>query len=154
MGYKEEHLYGTKNEYEDRGYEFYNSIRELHYYPKHLYKFFIPTVRRGEWYWWKLFGIIPLIPFKASEDLYKAECWHSFLSRYCTHQEALDAAYKMFGNEIIEEGNGKVLYFKPSVVYKMDKCGKILYFDTDKDAADAFNYIKKMCKKCDNELEF
>ena len=50
---------------------YYTNIVGLRFYPLEREKELEMSVKKGDIYWWKWLGIIPIIPIKAKQDLFR-----------------------------------------------------------------------------------
>lgn len=142
----------------DKGREYYCSIKSVTFNPKRLGRTLVLEVKKGEIWWWKLFGKIPVIPFKAKENLYRfSNPVYYGLSRYGTRQEIYDEEYAHLKSAVLD---GNKIYFKPSVEIELELVNSsfgrgydVKFFETDKEAASYFTHIENMCAKYGNSLK-
>lgn len=145
--YKEISLRGSNPR--DEGGAFYADLKKLDFIPEKKVCEIKPTVKKGERFFWKLFGIIPLIPFKAHEDLYRYE------GLVCKdYTESILEYFKNTYNPFVYRLEGNVVYGKAKVIGTCHSSdyNRTRYFDTNKEAMEYFEYTKKRCKDYDNHL--
>lgn len=131
---------------------FYKSIRSISFEPMRKIEKMKVAVPKGKWFFWKIFGLIPLIPKRAKEDLYKVG-WGEALFRFQPLKKAYNLNYGYWDAFLNE--NEKTVYHKAKVViscldYRNDetKC-----FTTNKEAKKYFDDVKNKCKNCGNDLK-
>lgn len=141
----------------DKGREYYCSIKSVTFNPKRLDRTLVPEVKKGEIWWWKLFGKIPVIPFKAKENLYRfSSPMHNCLSRYGTRQEIYDEEYAYLRSAMLDDDK---IYFRPSVELELELVNSafgqydVKFFETDEEATSYFTHIENMCAKYGNSLK-
>ena len=141
----------TYNPIKVEGTAFYKNIKSISFKPMRKIEEMKVAVPRGKWFFWKLFGLIPLIPKRAKEDLYKVG-WGEALFRF----QPLKKAYELNGHwdSFLNEYE-KAIYIKAKVIiscldYKNDE---IKYFITNQEAKKYFDDVKNKCKECGNDLK-
>ena len=141
----------TYNPIKVEGTAFYKNIKSISFKPMRKIEEMKVAVPRGKWFFWKLFGLIPLIPKRAKEDLYKVGMGEA-LFRF----QPLKKAYELNGYwySFLNE-NEKTVYAKAKVViscldYRNDE---IKYFTTNQEAKKYFDDVKNKCKECGNDLK-
>lgn len=135
----------------DEGGAFYGDVKGLEFIPEEKVTEIMPTYKKGEWFFLKLLGLVPLIPCKAWKDLYfynpapfcrlRAEDISEYFSN-----EYDTSSYKLVGNTV----------YKRAVVIgdcHNSERSRMRYFDSNKEAMEYFDYTKKKCKDYDNELD-
>ena len=129
------------------GGAFYRSIKSIEFTPVQEGKKMEVAVPKGKIYFWKLWGIIPLIPLHAKHNLYKAS------GRMCRFAKLKDAAESKYGWHHYFLKNDTV-YFKAEVdVYCSDYNNNVhKRFTSNEAAMQYFNEVKEKCKKYENYL--
>jgi len=134
------------------GTAFYKNIKSILFIPMRKIEEMKVAVPRGKWFFWKLFGLIPLIPKRAKEDLYKVG-WGEALIRF----QPLKKAYELnngYWESFLNE-NEKTVYAKAKVVIScLDyRNNETKYFTTNQEAKKYFDGVKNKCKECGNGLK-
>jgi len=130
------------------GNAWYKTIKRVEFKPlKEIEKMEV-AVPKGKIFWWRLFGLIPLIPIRAKCDLYKS---NFLIVRFVGLEEAFETKYQY--QEVFLKDN--IVYSKARVyVYSTeDRNDKYRYFETNEEAMKYFKSIKEKCSKCGNPLE-
>lgn len=152
--YKKKTLVRERERFTQKSPDYYQAIKSLTFHPKKLtYTFGEPDVRKGEIWWWKLLGLIPIIPVRAKTDLYKYRGrYHDEIRRYTTKDWYFNWYY---GSGYMLDGDK--VYQKAIVEIDLDNyCGKNYEAETftdDNTAIAYFDHIEKMCKKFGNNLK-
>lgn len=127
--------------------EFYMQIKEITFTPTILFRSFKPSVKKGKFWFWRLFGVIPLVPLKAKEDLFEFHIgdfsrfkpW-SFIQKF--YHDA-----KIIGYDV---------YDKPWILIRMkdgsDYRNERWNYETDEETMNVFMAIKDKCAQCNNPL--
>ena len=135
------------------GTAFYKSIKSISFKPMRKIEEMKVAVPRGKWFFWKIFGLIPLIPKRAKEDLYKVG-WGDSLFRFQPLKKAYELNYGYYWNSFLNEYE-KAVYIKAKVKiscldYRNDETK---YFTTNQEAKKYFDDVKNKCKECGNDLK-
>lgn len=135
---------------QSEGAAFYSDLKVLEFTPEKEVLVIKPEVKKGNWRFWKLLGIIPLIPIKARKDLYG---YYGPVSRLYT--EDINKYFReLYGDRLYKlEGN---TVYKRACVYGSchDKVlSRCRYFDTNKQAMEYFEHTKKECRKYGNDID-
>lgn len=141
----------TYNPIKVEGTAFYKSIKSISFIPMRKIEEMKVAIPRGKWFFWKLFGLIPLIPKRAKEDLYKVG-WGEALFRF----QPLKKAYELNGHwDTFLNDNEKAVYIKAKVIISCLDCknDEIKYFATNQEAKKYFDDVKNKCKECGNDLK-
>lgn len=142
----------TYNPIKVEGTAFYKSIKSISFKPMRKIEEMKVAVPRGKWFFWKLFGLIPLIPKRAKEDLYKVGLGQA-LFRFQPIEKAHELRYA-YWNSFLNKKE-KTIYNKAKVEiscldYRNDKTK---YFTTNQEAKKYFDDVKNKCKECGNDLK-
>ena len=154
--YKEKKLVSGRPSFTQRSAEYYRAIKSITFRPKKLeYTYGKPDVKKGEVWWWKLFGKIPVIPCVAEEDLYKYRSkLHDEIRRFTTKESHFNTYYS-FGEYFMLDGDN--VYRKATVEVELDKKIYDRYeveaFTSNEEAISYFDHIEGMCKKFGNHLK-
>ena len=135
------------------GTAFYKSIKSISFKPMRKIEEMKVAVPRGKWFFWKLFALIPLIPIRAKEDLYKVDAEEYVLFRF----QPLKKAYKLnygYWDSFLNESE-KAVYSKAKVeISCLDyRNNETKYFATNQEAKKYFDDVKNKCKECGNDLK-
>ena len=148
----------TYNPIKVEGTAFYKSIKSISFKPMRKIEEMKVAVPRGKWFFWKLFGLIPLIPKRAKEDLYKVG-WGEALFRFQPLKKAYELNYKQDDDYIyrwceffLNEGE-KAVYSKAKVVISYFEDNETFCFATNQEAKKYFDDVKNKCKECGNDLK-
>lgn len=135
----------------DEGAAFYANVKSLEFFPEKEVCVLYPHVKKGEYYYWKLFNFIPLIPFKAKRDLFYylkdgfRRVYTSDVKEYFEH-EFTSEKHKLIGYTLYRRA--KVVGICHNDIF--DTCR---YFDSNESAMEYLKYTKQRCKFYDNELK-
>ena len=125
----------------------YRDITKIEYFPviEHSLKL---VHKAGKVRFWKWLGLIPLIPYKPTKDLYR----HKYSNYYGTF--SLDKYLHDVGTYDNFMRDNKV-YKKARVrVYHMNReNNEYLSFNTNSEALRHIDDIKRKCKECGNILK-
>jgi len=132
---------------------FYKSIRSISFKPIRKKGEMKVAVPKGKWFFWKLFGLIPLIPIRAKEDLYKVD-WGEAFCRFQPLKKAYELNYEYYWNSFLNE-NEKAAYIKAKVEISCldSRNDETKYFTTNEEAKKYFDGVKNKCKECGNDLK-
>lgn len=155
--YKEKILVRSKDAFPNKDAYYYKTIKSIKFLPKKIVDVLKVDIKKGEIFFWRLFGLIPLIPLQAKEDLYKFPTKiHNTFLRYGTKEEYFQLKWSYNSNYILE---GNTVYTKPCVEIEFEDSintngGKYeaVFFDTDEKANKYFNFLRKKCKNYCNYL--
>jgi hypothetical protein len=142
----------TYNPIKVEGTAFYKSIKSISFKPMRKIEEMKVAVPRGKWFFWKLFGLIPLIPKRAKEDLYKVG-WGEALCRFQPIKRAHKLNYAYWDNFLNEKE--KTVYHKAKVEVSCLNYNnnKTKYFTTNQEAKKYFDDVRNKCKDCGNDLK-
>lgn len=140
------------------GNAFYRSIESISFEPMRKIEEMKVALPKGKWFFWKLFGLIPLIPIRAKKDLYKVG-WGEALFRFQPLKKAYELKYEhdfiygwwlFFLNE-----SEKAVYTRAKVEISCldDRNDETKYFTTNQEAKKYFDDIKNKCKEYGNDLK-
>ena len=144
----------TYNTIKVEGTAFYKSIKSISFKPMRKIEEMKVAVPRGKWFFWKLFGLIPLIPKRAKEDLYKVDANEYVLFRFQPLKKAYELNYEYYWNSFLNE-NEKAAYIKAKVEISCldSRNDETKYFTTNEEAKKYFDGVKNKCKECGNDLK-
>ena len=126
---------------------YYKNIVSLEFIPTECIENLHSDVKAGERYWWKFLGFIPIIPLKAKEDLYIDRCFGTiFSSKYKTLGEINDRL--LYNRFVTKEGLFRKAYVR---IARQDSVQE-KYFDSNNEAYEFMESLKKKCKECGNPL--
>ena len=142
----------TYNPIKVEGTAFYKSIKSISFKPLRKIEEMKVAVPRGKWFFWKLFGLIPLIPKRAKEDLYKVG-WGEALFRFQPLKKAYELNYRYWDSFLNKKEKtvyhtAKVKIFCLDYMNDITKC-----FKTNQEAKKYFDDVKNKCKECGNDLK-
>ncbi len=142
----------TYNPIKVEGTAFYKSIKSILFIPMEKIEEMKVAVPRGKWFFWKLFGLIPLIPKRAKEDLYKVG-WGNTLFRFQPLKKAYELNYEYWDSFLNE--NEKAVYAKAKVIISClnSRNDETRDFTSNQEAKKYFDDVKNKCKKCGNDLK-
>lgn len=122
----------------------YKDIKGVYFCPLKKLKLEL-KYRKGNLRFWKWLGIIPLIPYKVREDLYKSMYWGGLK----TLDEAVnDSLYNFrirIGDKVYEQAKVTVYHIAQKTEY--------LYFNSNEEAIRYIDDLKIRCKEVGNELK-
>lgn len=129
---------------------FYTSVKSITFIPKEKYKAISPAIKQGEKYYWKLFGLIPLIPKTAKTDLYLyvkrgRKVYTSNVIEYFINYFHTESQYLDIDNVVYNKA--KIIGCCHDSEYSL-----IRYFTTDEEAMEYLEYTKKRCRYYNNAL--
>ena len=130
---------------------YYTRIIGLTFSPMRLYMSLDVSVKKGERYWWKILGLIPIIPLRAKEDLYKDSfciCKDTvFDSRYATFKKInSNLSYRRIATK---EG----VFDRPYIeIFREGEVTEHKYFNSDQEARTFLEDMKSKCKEYGNIL--
>ena len=135
-----------------KGAAFYKSIKSISFEPIEKIEELKVAVPKGKWFFWKLFGLIPLIPKHAKEDLYKV-VGDGVICRFQPIKKAHNLEYAYHHSFLNEKE--KTVYDEAKVViscldYRNDETK---YFTTNEEAKKYFDDVKNKCEECGNDLK-
>lgn len=141
----------TYNPIKVEGTAFYKSIKSISFIPMRKIEEMKVAIPRGKWFFWKLFGLIPLIPKRAKEDLYKVGCGGA-LCRFQPIKKAYEIKYAYLHSFLNKKE--KIVYYRAKVEisclnYNNDETK---YFTTNQEAKKYFDDVRNKCKECGNDL--
>ena len=130
---------------------YYTGIIGLTFSPMRLYMSLDVSVKKGERYWWKLLGLIPIIPLRAKEDLYKDSiciCKDTvFDSRYATLKKINSNLWRT--KIATKEG----VFYRPYIeIFREGEVTEHKYFNSDQEARTFLEDMKSKCKEYGNIL--
>lgn len=130
------------------GNAWYKTIKSVEFKPLKEIEEMEVAVPKGKIFWWRLFGLIPLIPIRAKCDLYES---NFLIVRFVGLKEAFETKYQY--QEVFLKDN--IVYSKARVyVYCTEnRNNEYRYFETNEEAMKYFEDIKEKCSKCGNPLE-
>ena len=135
------------------GKVFYENIKSMEFTPLKEIGGIELAVPRGKLYYWKLFGLIPLIPLRAKHNLYKDEC-PLRLCRFTTVKNALFNLYHFWEDDWVVRIGYKIYYKARVDVYCNNAYNNMhAKFNTNEDAMKYFEDLKMKCEKCGNYLK-
>lgn len=125
----------------------YKSIKSISFTPVMELEKMKVAVPKGKIYFWKLWGLIPLIPLRANEDLYESK---NLICRYANLKLAAETKYR-YSHYFLK---GETVYQMAEVdVYCSDWNNNMhKRFTTNSEAMKFFEDIKEKCKKHNNYL--
>lgn len=129
------------------GGAFYKSVKSVQFTPSYVLEKMKVVVPKGKIYFWKLWGLIPLIPLRSKHDLYRAK---GLICRYAPLERAVESKYSYYYYFL----KGETVYHKAEVdVYCTDGQNNLhKKFSSDREAMEFFEGIKEKCKKYENYL--
>ena len=141
----------TYNPIKVEGTAFYKSIKSISFEPMTKIEEMKVAVPKGKWFFWKLFGLIPLIPKRAKEDLYKVG-WGEALCRFQPIERAHELNYAYWDSFLNKKEKtvyhtAKVKIFCLDYMNDITKC-----FKTNQEAKKYFDNVRNKCKECGNDL--
>jgi len=130
---------------------YYTGIIGLTFSPMRLYVSLDVSVKKGERYWWKLLGLIPIIPLRAKEDLYKDSIYICkdtvFDSRYATLKKINNNLWRT--RIATKEG----VFDRPYIeIFREGEVTEHKYFNSDQEARTFLEDMKSKCKEYGNIL--
>ena len=124
----------SKAEYKDIKGVYFSPLKEL----KSELKY-----RKGNLRFWKWLGIIPLIPYKVREDLYKSRHWDGLKT---LDRAVHDSWYNCrIGDKVYEQAKVTVYHIAQNTEY--------LHFNSNEEAMRYVDDLKIRCKEVGNELK-
>lgn len=130
------------NKYEETSYSKPKEIESLNFFP--MKEVQLKKVReKGKVYWWKLFGEIPIFPYKAKNDRYE-DYNEIFLCHKPTFDELVFGAFngKKYYVDYTEKRVFKLPYVR--IKYKNDYGCNNQWFKTNE---EAYAYCDKLAKE-------
>ena len=129
------------------GGAFYKTIKSIEFTPVKEGEKIEVAVPKGKIYFWKLWGIIPLIPLRAKHNLYRAS---GSMFRFANLKDAAESKYRWYHYFLKND----TVYFKAVVdVYCSDYNNNVhKRFASNEAAMQYFNEVKEKCKKYENYL--
>ena len=131
------------------GEAFYRNIINVVFTPIRKTETLIPKVKKGKIYFWKLWGIIPLIPFRAKEDLYTPS--DNIFNRFCGLREEYER--KHWVKYTLLKGNDVYNKARINIYCIESRLNETKYFDDNESAMKYLESIKAKCKEVDNTLK-
>lgn len=130
------------------GNAWYKTIKSVEFKPLKEIEEMEVVVPKGKIFWWRLFGLIPLIPIRAKCDLYEA---NFLIVRFVGLEEAFETKYQY--QEVFLKDN--IVYSKARVyIYSTEnRNDEYRYFETNEEAMKYFEHIKEKCQECGNHLK-
>lgn len=117
--------------------EYYKDIVDISYTPEEVCPSSVVR-KKGDQYYWKLWGLIPLFRVKAK----RTSMWCQELGIF--YEDDFDNRYYPYLSYNLK--SGQVVY-RPSIkLKKSNNSEEVRYYDTDKEAYDAFEEICSYCK--------
>ena len=141
----------TYNPIKVEGTAFYKSIKSISFKPMRKIEEMKVAVPRGKLFFWKLFGLIPLIPIRAKEDLYKVDAEEYVLFRFQPLKRAYELNYGYWDGFLNE--SEKAVYSKAKVEISYFGDDETFCFATNQEAKKYFDDVKNKCKECGNDLK-
>lgn len=134
------------------GIAFYKSIKSISFKPMRKIEEMKVAVPRGKWFFWKLFGLIPLIPKRAKEDLYKVG-YGQALCRFQPIEKVHELKYASYWDSFLNKKE-KTVYIKAKVeISCLDyRNNETKLFTANQEAKKYFDDVKNKCKECGNNL--
>ena len=119
----------------------YKEITKISFSPKKMVNI-IKKYNKGDKIWWKWLGFIPIFHYKAYNDLYECAYWGYGL-------KTIEELCEYFSHSIIEEDK---IFIQAMVEVKTTKGYLDKYFDTNEEAVNYIDTLKKHCKEVGNDL--
>jgi len=131
----------------------YKSIDSLDFVPMKRGEV-IKVVSKGQRLYWKWLGLIPLIPYKAKNDLYYCSLTDGYNERRYFTLDEMRRSVEEYEWLYMNDNNEVFVRAKVKIHYTKDYSGSynIQYFTSDKEAMNFYDELKKKCKDCGNEL--
>lgn len=137
---------------------YYTNIVGLRFYPLEREKELEMSVKKGDIYWWKWLGIIPIIPIKAKQDLFRIKRQGSayFFEDSFGFDTLLSPRYaslekikcNSWGSKLIKSDG---IYKKPYIkILKEGGDYEIEYFENNEEAYEYIELMRKRCKEYGN----
>ena len=124
----------------------YRDIKEIEYEPTEERNVSL-AFKAGKWRFWKFLGIIPLIPYKPKNNLYRYGGGGLYGTKTLNEMLSELNSYYNF------QKDGKI-YRKATVKvrYLNGNNNEYKYFCSDEEALNYIEELKKKCKDCGNIL--
>ena len=98
---------------------------------------------KGDWRFWKWLGLIPLIPYKVREDLYKSESWDGLKSL----KKGKASDWRWF----IKDGK---IYRRASVyIERISGSNGYERFNSNEEATKFIQNLRDRCRETGNDLK-
>lgn len=135
------------------GKVFYESVKNMKFTPLKEIGGIELAVPKGKLYYWKLFGLITLIPLRARHNLYKNES-PCRLCRFTTVKNAFLNLCHFWEDDYVVP-IGYKLYYKARVDVYCNNADSNVYakFSTNEEAMKYFEDLKMKCEKYGNYLK-
>ena len=133
----------------NEGAAYYSDLKTLNFTPETKICEIKPKAKKGRWFWWKLFGLLPLVPLKAWGDLYMYS-----LATVETYTKNIEEYFNYTYDKSVYILKGTTVYEKAKVKGITHKDGYIeRHFDNNDAAMKYFVFTKKKCEYYNNKLK-
>lgn len=127
-----------------RGVSNYKNIREINFTPVKKVKV-TKCYTKGQWRFWKWLGLIPLIPYKVKNDLFKKEDTSGFHTLEEIKNDIWDYSF-IKGEEIYIKAKVRIWYIS-------ETSSETITFERNEDALNYIDDLKIKCKESGNQLK-